>query len=196
MANWFSNSFVPECSNQCNQMIDLHTHIIIRIGSFLISQFSVLSLSILFDLLLSPNLPLFPLAPSGGFAYDLFGDLKFVPPGDLVTLDLFCSVFNLAAGKNGQGQAMLKIVARLRFLGNTKIQDADVPSHFQDHCVSSGDYNKLISSWKNHKGFCIGWKFTVEEKYDPPFWIPWKGVLEQQLNGDHCFCRAVSQMLK
>ena len=72
-------------------------------------------------------------------------------------------------------------------MGNVKIEDKDVQSYFDQHCVGEEDYRKVSSSWKNHKGFCVGWKIQLVEKYDPPNWIPWKGDPQSKSHSDFYF---------
>lgn len=71
---------------------------------------------------------------------------------------------------------MLKVLGRLQFIGNTKLNDSEVATYFPEHKVDCDQYRQLSSSWKNHKGFCIGWRFRTVEVYDPPFWVPWTGA--------------------
>lgn len=79
------------------------------------------------------------------------------------------------AGRNRDGQAVLKVLGRLVFEGNLKLEDAEVNSFFAQHQVTLNDYKMLSGNWKNHKGFCVGWKLSLKQVYTTPFWITWRG---------------------
>lgn len=73
---------------------------------------------------------------------------------------------------------MLKIMGKLKFMGNVKIFDDQVKDHIKEHQVDKPSYDKLSSGWKRSgqigRKYCIGWKFELVSSYTPPFWIQWK----------------------
>ena len=62
----------------------------------------------------------------------------------------------------------------IRFEGNLKIDDEDFDQHYRQHQVDHDDYVKMTKQWRQHKGFCYAWKFTLVEVFAVPLWIPRK----------------------
>lgn len=98
---------------------------------------------------------------------------------DLVTL-LHCYTCVLLleqipqTGKAADGKACLKVVGKLRFEGNQQISDSDFSKYHTQHQVSQADFANFTGTWKNYKGFVVGWQFSLVEAFATPMWIPHK----------------------
>lgn len=74
-------------------------------------------------------------------------------------------------GQNHDGVGVMRILGRLQFLGNMKLEWATLDKHFDEHRCSKTELGNLKSSWRKQSDTLVGWKVCVEDVFSQPLYV-------------------------